>query len=48
MTDLGTYKLGHILGRGNYSIVKLCETNDGKKYAAKVYSKKKINSPQRE
>lgn len=48
ISDLGSYKLGPILGRGNYSIVKLCETSEGKKFAAKVYQKKKINSPQRE
>lgn len=48
MSDLGSYKLGAVLGRGNYSIVKLCETSEGKKFAAKMYSKKKINCPQRE
>lgn len=25
ISELGQYKLGAVLGRGNYSIVKLCE-----------------------
>lgn len=46
-SELCCYKLGAVLGRGHYSIVKLCETNEGKKYAAKIYPKLKINSLQR-
>jgi hypothetical protein len=46
--ELCSYKLGAVLGRGSYSVVKLCETGEGRRFAAKVYPKQKINSPQRE
>ncbi len=36
--------MGSILGRGSYAYVRLCENNSGKKYAAKVYPKSKLNS----
>ena len=41
------FKMGGIIGRGSYAIVRVCEGNDGKKYAAKVYQKNKLKSSER-
>lgn len=45
---LKNYKIDGIIGRGNYSVVKLVESNIGKKYAMKIYPKNKIGTPERQ
>ena len=42
-----SYKMGSVLGRGCYSIVRLCENSNGKRFAAKVYQKSKLNSSEK-
>ena len=39
--------MGSIIGRGSYAYVRLCETTNGKKFAAKVYQKAKLNSKEK-
>ena len=39
--------MGSVIGRGSYSYVRLCENGNGRKYAAKIYPKTKINSTEK-
>lgn len=36
---LKDYKIGSIIGRGSYAIVRICKNKEGKKFAIKTYCK---------
>ncbi len=39
---LKDYRLGPIIGRGTYSVVRMVRNQDGKKFAVKTYSKSNL------
>ena len=44
---IGEYRLGHVVGKGTYSVVRLGTNKKGKRVAVKIYLKSSISNEDR-